>query len=199
MKKLLALFVPCFLLLASGANAAPLTPQDQADLSRVESYMNAMLPVRADFVQQTSDGQVYSGQFWLQRPGRLRFEYATPVNNYVVADGAFIHFWDAKMHQASDAPIGQTLADFILKDHITFDDSVQVTGIRRESGLLEISLVQTSDPGAGTLTLVFDNQPLQLRQWNVIDATGRMSTVSLVNPTTGDKFDPRLFIFNPPK
>ena len=198
MKQLSVLLASCFLFIAAPAMAA-LTPQDVADLSRVESYMNAMPPVRAEFVQQTSDGQVYNGQFWLQRPGRLRFEYATPVNNYVVADGAFIHFWDAKMKQASDAPIGQTLADFILKDRIKFDDSVQVTSISHQSGLLLISLVQASDPGSGTLTLIFDNQPLQLRQWSTTDATGRVSNVSLVNPMVGDKFDPKLFVFNPPK
>lgn len=198
MKKLLALLFSVFCFLSS-AQAAGLSPQDQADLARVETYMNAMPPVRAEFVQQTSDGQVYNGQFWLQRPGRLRFEYAQPVNNFVVADGAFIHFWDAKMKQATDAPIGQTLADFILKDRIKFDKDVVVTKITRQSGLLTVSLVQASDPGAGTLTLIFDNQPLQLRQWATTDATGRISNVTLVNPTTGDKFDPRLFVFNPPR
>jgi len=160
--------------------------------------MNAMPPVRAEFIQQTSDGQVYNGQFWLNRPGRLRFEYKEPVHNFVVADGAFIHFWDAKMKQASDAPIGQTLADFILKDHIAFDKDVQITGIKREAGLLEVSLVQSSDPTAGTLTLIFENYPLQLRQWSTTDATGRTSTVSLVNPVMGEKPDPRLFVFKAP-
>jgi outer membrane lipoprotein-sorting protein len=198
MKNLLALFVSCFLFSAA-ANAAPLTPQDKADLARVETYMNAMPPVRAEFVQQTSDGQVFNGQFWLQRPGRLRFEYAPPNNNFVVADGAFIHFWDAKMHNATDAPIGQTLADFILKDHIAFDSDVIVTGVTRQSGLLNVTLVQSADPNAGSLTLVFENQPLQLRQWTVADPTGRTSNVSLVNPVAGDHFDPRLFVFNPPK
>jgi outer membrane lipoprotein-sorting protein len=196
MKKLLVLLA----LLASGflplaSQAAALTPQDQADLARIETYMNAMPPVRAEFIQQTSDGQTYNGQFWLQRPGRLRFEYAQPVGNFVVADGAFIHFWDAKMKQQSSAPIGQTLADFILKDRIKFDDNVQVTAITRQSGMLMVSLVQASDPGAGTLTLIFENMPLQLRQWSTTDPTGRVSNVSLVNPMTAEKFDPRLFTF----
>ncbi len=200
MKKLLillAFLASCLLPLTS--HAAALTAQDQSDLQRIESYMNAMPPVRAEFVQQTSDGQVFNGQFWLQRPGRLRFEYAPPNNNYIVADGAFIHFWDAKMHNATDAPIGQTLADFILKDHITFDNDVIVTGVQRQSGLLYVTLVQSADPNAGSLTLVFEDQPLQLRQWTVTDPTGRTSNVTLVNPTAGDHFDPRLFVFNPAK
>lgn len=199
MKKLAALFFAAVLLLAVPADAQQrLTQQDQYDLQRVEAYMNAMPPVRAEFIQQTSDGQVYNGKFWLQRPGRLRFEYAQPVGNFVVADGAFIHFWDAKMRQQSSAPISDTLADFILRKQIKFDENVQVTAITRQEGMLMVSIVQTSDPGAGTLTLIFEDMPLQLKQWSTTDATGRVSNVSLVNPLTEPKFDPRLFTFRTP-
>ncbi|HRJ12456.1 MAG TPA: outer membrane lipoprotein carrier protein LolA [Alphaproteobacteria bacterium] len=198
MKKLAALLFSALLLLAGPLAAAELSSQDVYDLQRVEAYMNAMPPVRADFIQQTSDGQVYNGQFWLQRPGRLRFEYDNPVNNFVVADGAFIHFWDAKMKQQTSAPIGETLADFILQKNIRFDQNVQVTGITRQAGILMISVVQASDPGAGTLTLIFEDMPLQLKQWSTADATGRVSNVSLVNPATAAKFDPRLFSFRAP-
>jgi outer membrane lipoprotein-sorting protein len=200
MKKLLVLLFSGLLVCWSAGllQAAGLSPQDAADLQRVEAYMNAMPPVAAEFLQQTSDGQVYNGQFWLQRPGRLRFEYTNPVNNFVVADGAFIHFWDAKMKQQTSAPIGETLADFILQKRIKFDENVMVTGIVRQAGMLMISLVQASEPGMGTLTLIFEDVPLQLKQWSTTDATGRVSNVSLVNPTTADKFDPRLFVFKTP-
>ena len=134
---------------------------------------------------------------FFHNPGRLRFEYKNPLHNFVVADGLFIHFWDAKMKEVSDAPIGQTLADFILKDKVAFDDTVQVTHVRRHDGMLEVTLVQAADPGSGELTLVFENQPLELHAWRVKDATGRTSKVSLMNETEGH-FDPELFIFKQP-
>ena len=200
MKKLFALafiLLSPLSLLPSAAQAA-LTPQDQADLSRVEAYMNALPPVTAEFIQQTSDGQVFNGQFWLQRPGRLRFEYKNPVNNFVVADGGFIHFWDAKIKKQTSAPIGETLADFILKNRIQFNDGVDVTGVTRKDGLLMVTLVQATDPSAGSLTLVFENMPMQLKQWTVSDAMGLTSTVSLINPAAAPKFDQRLFQFRKP-
>lgn len=199
MKKLAALFFALLLLAAPADAQQRLTPEDLSNLQRVEAYMNAMPPVRAEFIQQTSDGQVYNGKFWLQRPGRLRFEYAQPVGNFVVADGAFIHFWDAKVKQQSSAPISDTLADFILRKQVKFDENVQVTGINRQAGMLMISVVQASDPGGGTLTLIFEDMPLQLKQWSTTDATGRVSNVSLVNPVTEAKFDPRLFTFRTPQ
>lgn len=191
MKKYFCLLAFGFWFLSAAHAADP-------DLLRVQQYMNAMPPTHAQFIQETASGQVYEGEFWIKRPGRLRFEYTKPSKNFVVADGAFIHFWDAKMGEASDAPIGSTLADFILKDKITFDDTVKVTGITRKSGMLDITLVQTSDPGAGTLTLMFENQPLSLRGWRVADATGAVSTVSLINPVANNQMDPRLFIFKEP-
>lgn len=199
MKKLAALFFSALLLVAVPADAQQaLSPEDISNLQRVEAYMNAMPPVTAEFLQQTSDGQVYNGKFWLQRPGRLRFEYANPVNNFVVADGAFIHFWDAKMKKQTSAPISDTLADFILRKQIKFDQNVQVTAVKREAGMLMVSLVQASDPGGGTLTLIFEDMPLQLKQWSTTDPTGRVSNVSLVNPMAAQKFDPRLFTFKAP-
>jgi outer membrane lipoprotein-sorting protein len=180
------------------ANAAPLSAKDKADLARVEDYMKAMPPTHAEFVQQTSDGQTYEGEFWIKRPGRLRFEYQKPSQNFIVADGLFIHFWDAKMKQTTDAPIGSTLADFILKDKVSFDDTVKVTHVKHHDGVLEITIVQSADPGAGALTLVFEEQPLALHAWRVKDATGRTSTVSLTN-VTAEHIDPALFIYKEPK
>ena len=197
MKKLSVLFVISILFFTASAHAAGLSAQDKKDLTRIENYMNAMPPTHAEFIQETSDGKTYEGEFWIKRPGRLRFEYKNPSHNFVVADGLFIHFWDAKMKEASDAPIGQTLADFILKDKVTFDDTVKVTRVVRHDGLLEVTLVQSADPGSGDLTLVFENAPLELRAWHVKDATGRVSKVSLMNETTGH-FDPELFIFKQP-
>ncbi len=109
MKKLSVLFVISILFFTASAHAAGLSAQDKKDLTRIENYMNAMPPTHAEFIQETSDGKTYEGEFWIKRPGRLRFEYKNPSHNFVVADGLFIHFWDAKMKEASDAPIGQTL------------------------------------------------------------------------------------------
>ncbi len=198
LKRLTLLTIALLVCSSAPLLAYTLTAKDQQDLQRIETYMNAMPAVKADFVQQNSAGEVYTGQFWLQRPGRLRFEYKEPVKNFIVADGVFIHVWDAKAETQSSAPISETLADFILRKEVKMSGDVTVANIHREAGLISVTLAQKSEPAAGSLTLVFEDTPLQLKQWQVVDPQGRVSDVSLINPATNQKFDPRLFIFKKP-
>ncbi len=169
-----------------------------SDVARAEAYMNSLHTVRADFIQQNAMGQTSTGEFWLQRPGRLRFQYKEPIAHFMVADGAFINFWDAKLENQSTAPISQTLADFLLRDKIKFSGDVKVADVQSKQGELSIKLVQASSPDSGSLTLIFDDRPMQLKQWQVVDAQGQTTTTSLLNPIMGEKFDPTLFVFKVP-
>ena len=180
----------------SGAHAA-LSPQDQQDVQRIEAYMNAMPTVKADFVQTAPSGTVYNGVLYLKRPGRLRFEYAKPNNNFVVADGAFIHFWDDKNKNQSSAPISQTLADFLLRKEIKLSGDVTPMRVARSAGVIEIEMVETDNPAAGSITLIFTDRPLGLKQWRVRDPNG-VTEVTLLNPQYNAEIDPGLFRFKAP-
>lgn len=195
MKKIIMfLFV---LLLGFSTAYAALTPQDQQDVQRVETYMNSIPQLKADFVQVAPSGTVYNGVFYLKRPGRLRFEYAPPSKNFVVADGAFIHFWDDKNKDQSSAPISQTLADFILRKQIKLSGDVTPVSVTHGAGTITVKLVQTESPDAGSLTLVLEDKPLRLSKWRVEDPNG-VTEVTLLNPQFGVETDPALFVFKAP-
>ncbi|AIB12987.1 cell envelope biogenesis protein LolA [Azospirillum argentinense] len=178
--------------------AAALSTQDQALVAQAESYLNGIGTLQSKFVQVAPNGHQTTGTFYLARPGRMRLEYDAPVKDFVVADGAFIFYWDGEMRQQSSAPIGSTLADFILRKNIRLSGDVTVTGVYQAPGLVEISLTETKDPGKGTLTLVFEDRPFQLRKWRVLDAQGLTTEVALMNPREGMQFDSKLFYFIEP-
>ncbi|WP_188259870.1 LolA family protein [Azospirillum tabaci] len=178
--------------------AAALSAQDQTLVSQAESYLNGIGTLQSKFVQVAPNGHQTAGTFYLARPGRMRLEYDPPVKDFVVADGAFIFYWDGEMRQQSSAPIGSTLADFILRKNIRLSGDVTVTGVYQAPGLVEISLTETKDPGKGTLTLVFEDRPFQLRKWRVLDAQGLTTEVALMNPREGMQFDSKLFYFIEP-
>ncbi|CAO3372218.1 LolA family protein [Azospirillum argentinense] len=178
--------------------AAALSAQDQALVAQAESYLNGIGTLQSKFVQVAPNGHQTTGTFYLARPGRMRLEYDPPVKDFVVADGAFIFYWDGEMRQQSSAPIGSTLADFILRKNIRLSGDVTVTGVFQAPGLVEISLTETKDPGKGTLTLVFEDRPFQLRKWRVLDAQGLTTEVALMNPREGMQFDSKLFYFIEP-
>ncbi len=184
---------------AAAPRAAALSPQEQSIVARVEEYLNGVRTLQSKFVQISPNGQQTTGTFYLSRPGRMRLEYDPPVKDFVVADGSFIFYWDGEMRQQSSAPIGSTLADFILRKDIHLSGDVTVTGVYQAPGVVEVSLTESKDPGKGTLTLVFEDRPFQLRKWRVLDAQGLTTEVALLNPHSDVQFDRNLFYFIEPK
>ena len=194
MKRILFSLLVAFLLSAP-AHAAFLPP----DVQRAQDYLQSLTTAQARFVQTGPDGAQEAGEFYLHRPGKLRFQFDPPVRDYVVADGVFIYFYDGQLKQQSNAPIGQTLADFLLRKNLQLSGDVTVKDVRHsDNGLLLISLVQTGDPAAGTLTLAFRDHPFQLVKWRVVDATGGVTEVALSNLRTNIPLDDRLFYYRAP-
>ncbi|QCG92599.1 outer membrane lipoprotein carrier protein LolA [Azospirillum sp. TSA2s] len=199
-----ALLAPLPALFASPATAAPATPvslsaQDQAVVAKVEEYLNGITTLQSKFLQVAPNGRQATGTFYLWRPGRMRLEYDRPLKDFIVADGSFVFYWDGEMRQQSSAPIGSTLADFILRKNIRLAGDVTVTEVFQAPGVIEVSLLETKDPGKGTLTLVFEDHPFQLRKWRVLDAQGMTTEVALLNPRTDVTFDRDMFYFKEPQ
>lgn len=178
--------------------------EQQALTQKVESYLNGITTMKAQFSQATQDGSITGGMFYLWRPGRLRFEYDVPRGadgaDYIVADGRFVNYWDHAVKNYSNAPIGSTLADFLLRKRISLSGDLKVKSVARPSeNRLLLTLIQADTPEAGDVRMLFTENPLQLQKWRVTDASGSVTEVSLSEIETGTKLDPRLFVFKAPK
>src|ERR1700712_2042072 len=179
------------------AFAAPnlaLSAQDQADIGRIEAYLNGLKTLKAHFRQVAQDGGVSEGTAWLERPGRMRFQYDPPAPFLLIAAHGVLTFHDAALQQTSNIGLGRTPLGILLADKVDLlSGPVAVTGLQRLPGQIQLTLVRTESPGDGTLTLIFADQPLTLRQWTVVDAQRRETHVTLYNAQTGGSFDPQLF------
>ena len=179
---------------AQGARATvPLTAQDQTDIARVQAYLNSLRSLKARFLQVASNGSTAQGVAWLVRPGRMRFQYDPPSPLLLVANYGSVVFRDKQLNQTSNIPLSSTPLGILLADHVTLSADVTVTGITRQPGQLQMTLVRTSSPGDGSLTLVFAEMPLTLKQWSVIDGQRQETRVSLFDVELGGTFDPSLF------
>lgn len=192
MKKLL-LFT--FALLAS-VSVGHATTQNDAYLAKVKSWLSNLDSAKARFEQIDYQGQSMRGTFYIDRPGRLRFEYDEPIKDYIVADGYLIHFYDGVSGQVNSGPIGSTLADFILRDGDGFDNKVTIKSIRERNDMVNIALSQTDQPGMGELVLNFSKEPFELNSWRIIDAQGLTTDVVLHNLDRTAKIAPTLFKMN---
>jgi len=169
------------------------TAQDRADLARIEAYLDSLRTLKARFLQVAPNGATSEGTVWLDRPGRMRFQYNPPSPLLLVAGHGLVVFRDNALNQTSNIPIGQTPLGILLADHVRMQGEVTVNGLQRLPGQIQVSLYRTKSPGDGTLTLVFADNPLALRQWTVLDAQRQETRVTLYNAELGGQFDPNLF------
>jgi len=178
--------------------AVVLSDADQATLHSVESYLNGLHTLKAKFLQIGPDGATTTGTAWLDRPGRMRFEYDPPSPLLLVAGHGTVVFRDNKVDQTSNIPMDQTPLGLLLRDHIALSGDVTVTGFQHPPGQLQITAVKTASPDDGSLTLDLNANPLALQGWSVVDAQGRETRVRLSQATLGGDFDPSLFVFVDP-
>ena len=195
-----------FALAAPQGTAAAIAPQlqlraqERAELARIEDYLNEIRTVRSEFFQLSSNGEQARGQLYLARPGRLRIEYQPPVPILVVADGTFLIYYDSKLEQVSYVPLSSTPASILLQNNISLaEGSLMVTEFTREGNMILVTIARADNPGEGTITLSFVEDPLQLAQWSVTDAQGIVTLVKLVEPRFGIDLDRELFIFHDPR
>jgi outer membrane lipoprotein-sorting protein len=177
--------------------AAPLTAQDTIDLQRVVTYLNNIRTMYARFQQSSPGSAAATGQLWMARPGRMRFEYDLPSPILLLADRFYVYFVDKELAQMSKVGLKSTPAWLLLRDPITFDDLV-VTRFERGANTLRFTVVERNDPDIGSLTMVFSDRPLALRQWSIVDQQHKTITVSLYNEQFNIALDPKLFVYQDP-
>ena len=178
--------------------AAPLTAQDTAELQKITAYLDGIHTMTAKFEQATANGGAATGYVWLSRPGKMRFQYDPPNELLLLADAYYIYSWDPELKQMSKVGLKSTPAWFLLRQPISFTDGVIVTRFEHSGNTVRVSVVQSAEPDAGSLTMVFTENPLVLRQWTVVDQQGRVTNVALSEVQYGMPLDPKLFVYEDP-
>jgi outer membrane lipoprotein-sorting protein len=117
----------------------------------------------------------------------------------IVANEWEVIYHDRRLKQVSHLLTGSTPLGFLLEEEIQLSGDVTVTKVEEGGGELHVTLVQTEEPDQGSITLVFAEQPLELRRWTVVDAQGLPTHVVLNGVETGMPLDDELFVFRNPK
>ena len=189
MNRRTALLAPLALIALSMPAAA--APIPLADLS---AYLNAITSVQTDFTQVNADGSVVLGKIYIQRPGRVRFEYAPPDKSLVLASSGNVAIFDAKSNQPPEQyPLRRTPLSLILADKINLAQAKTVSGHKEVDNTTRVIAQDPEHPEYGTIELVFTASPVTLRQWIITDDVGQQTTVILGDLTVGKGFAPGFF------
>jgi outer membrane lipoprotein-sorting protein len=180
------------------ASGSQLSPADQATVARVESYLDAIRTLSARFVQITADGRTREGVIYLSRPGKLRVQYDPPDPLLMIASGIYLTIYDPELKHTTFLPVESTPAWFLIQDKVMLGMGITVTKVEKKDDVIRLTLHETGHAESGRVTLVFSDQPLQLRKWTVLDNAGKPINVALNNALFDTKLDPDLFKFVDP-
>src|SRR3954451_14590757 len=166
-------------------------------VERANAYFNGMSTLTGDFVQTGGDGRRLTGKLYLQRPGRIRFEYDAPATIEVIADGSSVAVRDSKLVTQDLYAISQTPLKFLLRDHIDLGKDIRIVGISLEPEGARVLLEDKSTlGGTSKIALFFDKDVRTLQRWRIVDPQGFTTIVALSNLDTARRVDPRLFVIN---
>ena len=149
----------------------------------IEKYVNSLQSISGNFNQISSNGAKDSGKFYIQKPGRMRLEYKSPI--LLVADGSSIVYFDKKLDQISYIAQESNPASIILNGNIDLTSDkpdAKITNItKNKNDILEIELTLIDAKQTGKITILFNEKPLSLIGWKIKDAQGITTTITLSN------------------
>lgn len=176
--------------------AIKLTPDQIAVIHQINTYINSLGSLKGRFTQIGPEGEFAEGNFYLQRPGRMRFEYSPPNPILVIADGFWVGVEDRKLQSTQKYPLITTPLSLLLNKRVNLLKDARIISFERRFGDIEVTVEAASGNTPGQLTLIFGGPTFTLKQWTVVDAQGLTTQVAVFDLVAGLSLDPKLFWIN---
>ncbi len=168
--------------------------KQRAQAAKISSYLSSLQNLTGNFVQVGPDGSRSTGTFYIQKPGKVRFEYDPPSKIAIVADGSSVIVRDTKLATQDLYPLSQTPLRFLLSDKIDLMKDTNVVGVTADDMFVSVT-IEEKQPLVGTsrLMLMLGAKDNQLKQWTITDPQGYDTTIAIYNLDVLKKIDPSLF------
>jgi outer membrane lipoprotein-sorting protein len=179
---------------ATTTTTAAFNPGQRAQVDKVSAYLSNMQQLVGNFVQVGPDGSRVRGEFYIQKPGKVRFEYEPPSRIEIIADGQSVVVRDRKLATQDLYPLSQTPLRFLLSDRIDLLKETNVVGVRADDTFVTIT-IEERQPLIGTsrLMMMVGAKDFQLKQWTITDPQGYDTTVAVSNLDNSKRPDPSMF------
>lgn len=182
------------------AQTVALSSADQALVDKATKYLQSIDEVEGRFEQTSPRGAVETGDIFLKRPGKARFQYDPPSGLVVVSDGKNVSVWDSRLRTFDRTPLGATPLAILLARQIRLDEDVEVFRVGRfdDGFYLSARNAHGQERTEGYITVVFGDNPMELRGWTLVDGQGQATKVKLTRLSKAP-IRPELFVLDDPR
>jgi outer membrane lipoprotein-sorting protein len=166
----------------------------KAKAAKVSNYLSSLQQLSGNFVQIGPDGSKTKGDFYIQKPGKVRFEYDPPTPIEIIADGSSLAVRDRKLATQDIYLLSQTPLRFLLSDRIDLLKDTNVVSVTADDVFISVTIEEKQALiGTSRLMLMVGTKDGQLKQWTVTDPQGYDTTVAVYNLDSNKKLDSGLF------
>ena len=206
----LALIALLALALPVGAVAPQTVQSPEQVASALQAKYDTVRDFTADFTQQYQSGILRKktterGKLQVKKPGKMRWDYASPEKKVFVSDGSTLYLWVPADNQVTTSAVPKqdeatTAVLFLVgKGNITRDFEVTFTpsppagtyGLRLDPKLQQRDY--------DWLELVVDRKTLQIRSLTAADRQGGQSTFTFTNFKENPGLADKTFAFTIPR
>ncbi|MEW2918841.1 outer membrane lipoprotein carrier protein LolA [Ruegeria sp. ANG10] len=167
---------------------------DKLPLSQISNYLNGLNTVETTFTQVNDDGSLSTGKLWMQRPGKMRFEYDPPNSAVVLANTGTVQIFDPKSNQPPEQyPLNRTPLSLVLARNVNLGQANMVVAHDFDGTATVVTAQDPKNPDSGRIELMFTDNPVELRKWVIHDNAGTKTTVLLGQLDTGSSLSRDLF------
>ena len=171
--------------------------KQKAEAAKISSYLSSLQTLVGNFVQVGPDGSKSKGQFFIQKPGKVRFEYDPPNPIAIVADGSMVAVRDRNLATQDLYPLSQTPLRYLLSDRIDLMKDTNVVSVTADDVFVSITIEEKQAlVGTSRFLLMIGAKDGKLKQWTVTDPQGYDTTVAVYNLDANKKPDPNMFVIN---
>ena len=177
-----------------GSASDQLNPQQRAIIDKINNYLSNTQILSGKFVQVAPDGRRSQGEFFMLKPGKVRFEYDSPSPVEIVADGESVVVRDRDLATQDVYPLSQTPLRFLLSDHVDLMRDTHLTAVYADEVFIT-AVVEEKNGIIGTsrMMIMFSASDMSLKQWTITDPQGYDTTVAVYNLDNKRRPDPSLF------
>lgn len=183
---------------AAATVQTPLSSADGALVARAVSYLDGLTCAKGRFEQIDARGSLTRGSFFLQRPGRARFDYDPPSRLVIAANGFKVTVVDHRLKTIQSYPLGFTPLGLFLARNIHLDHGVMITSVDRTVAGFSVTVRDRQKPAQGSIELTFTGEPIRLAGWTVTDSRDQAVQIRLTDLSPASRQPGQFFELSDP-
>lgn len=186
--------------ITTSAFAASNTAERAKIVRAVNHYFKNLGSLKGTFVQTNPDKKWINGKFYIQRPGKMRFDYKRPSRYRIVADGTWLSIEDPDTDTFNRFQLKSTPFRMLLRQDVNLFRDAKILGHTKRKNVVTLTLADRNPMTSGKIKLLFTTAPrFQLREWTVTDAQGLNTRVRVAHLKSGTKISSSFFKVAPIK